>query len=83
MQQIKKEIVQTKLLLTIIFMKQKIGLFFEILLAVCRVVGLSVGIITKDFTTAIAAYSVGTAVAVLAQLIWLASLVRRYDKSLV
>lgn len=66
-----------------IFMKQKTGLFFEILLAVCRVVGLSVGIITKDFTTAIAAYSVGTAVAVLAQLIWLASLVRRYDKSLV
>lgn len=66
-----------------IFMKQKTGLFFEILLAVCRVVGLSVGIITKDFTTAIAAYSVGTAVAVLAQLIWLASLVRRYDRSLV
>lgn len=66
-----------------VFMKQKTGLFFEILLAVCRVVGLSIGIITMDFTIAIAAYSVGTAVAVLAQLIWLASLVRRYDCSLV
>lgn len=66
-----------------VFMKQKIGLFFEILLAVCRVVGLSIGIITKDFTIAIAAYSVGTAIAVLAQLIWLGSLVLRYDRALV
>ena len=32
---------------------------------------------------AIAAYSIGSAIAVLAQLIWLASLVRRYDQSLV
>lgn len=66
-----------------VFMKQKIGLFFEILLAVCRVVGLSIGIVTKDFTIAIAAYSVGTAIAVLAQLIWLGSLVLRYDRALV
>jgi O-antigen/teichoic acid export membrane protein len=66
-----------------VFMKQKIGLFFEILLAVCRVVGLSIGIVTKDFTIAIAAYSVGTAIAVLVQLIWLGSLVLRYDRSLV
>ncbi len=66
-----------------VFMKQEIGLFFEILLAVCRVIGLSIGIITKDFTIAIAAYSVCTAFAVLVQLIWLASLVLRYDQSLV
>lgn len=66
-----------------VFSKQKIGLLFEIILAVCRVVGLSIGIITKDSTIAIVAYSVGTAVAVLVQLIWLASLVRRYDRSLV
>ena len=64
-------------------MQQKKGLFFEILLAVCRVAGLCVGIVTKDFMVAIAAYSVGTAIAVLAQLVWLASLVRRYDNSLV
>jgi hypothetical protein len=60
-------------------MKQRIGLFFEILLAVCRVAGLCIGIATKDFATAIAAYSICTAIAVLAQLVWLATLVRKYD----
>lgn len=66
-----------------VFMKQKVGLLFEMLLAVCRVAGLCVGVVAKDFTVAIAAYSIGTAVAVLAQLVWLGSLVRRYDHSLV
>lgn len=65
-----------------VFMKQRIGLFFEILLAVCRVAGLCVGIATKDFTTAIAAYAIGTSVAVLAQFIWLASLVKKYDSKI-
>ncbi|MBQ1234927.1 MAG: hypothetical protein IIX77_04815, partial [Oscillospiraceae bacterium] len=44
---------------------------------------LGIGICAHDFMVAIAAYSIGTAIAVLAQLIWLASLVHRYDKSLV
>lgn len=66
-----------------VFMKQKEGLGFEILLAICRVIGLGIGICAHDFMVAIAAYSIGTAIAVLAQLIWLASLVHRYDKSLV
>ena len=66
-----------------VFMKQKMGLFFEILLALCRVIGLLMGILTRNFTVAIAAYSIGTAVAVLAQLLWLTTLVRRYDNSLV
>ena len=66
-----------------VFMQQKKGLFFEILLAVCRAAGLCIGIVVNDFTIAIAAYSIGSAIAVLAQLIWLASLVRRYDQSLV
>lgn len=65
-----------------VFMQQKKGLFFEILLAVCRVAGLCVGIVAKDFMVAIAAYSVGTALAVLAQLVWLSKLVRNYDRSL-
>lgn len=65
-----------------VFMKQRTGLFFEILLAVCRVAGLCVGIATKDFTTAIAAYAIGTSVAVLAQFIWLASLVKKYDSKI-
>lgn len=65
-----------------VFMKQRIGLFFEILLAVCRVSGLCIGIAAKDFTIAIAAYSISTAIAVLAQLVWIASLVRKYDRDI-
>lgn len=65
-----------------VFMKQRIGLFFEILLAVCRVSGLCIGIAAKDFTIAIAAYSISTAIAVLAQLVWLATLVRKYDREI-
>lgn len=65
-----------------VFMKQRIGLFFEILLAVCRISGLCIGIAAKDFTTAIAAYSISTAIAVLAQLVWIASLVRKYDRDI-
>jgi O-antigen/teichoic acid export membrane protein len=65
-----------------VFMKQRIGLFFEILLAVCRILGLCIGIAAKDFTTAIAAYSISTAIAVLAQFVWLASLVRKYDREI-
>lgn len=63
-----------------VFMKQRVGLFFEILLAISRLGGLCVGIYYEDFMIAIAAYSIGTAVAVLAQLIWLASLVMKYDR---
>ena len=66
-----------------VFMKQRVGLLFDILLAICRIAGLCIGIFAQDFTIAIAAYSIGTAIAVLAQLIWLGSLVRRYDHSLV
>jgi O-antigen/teichoic acid export membrane protein len=65
-----------------VFMKQRTGLFFEILLAVCRILGLCIGIAAKDFTTAIAAYSISTAIAVLAQFVWLASLVRKYDREI-
>ena len=65
-----------------VFMKQRIGLFFEILLAVCRVSGLCIGIAANDFTIAIAAYSISTAIAVLAQLVWIASLVRKYDRDI-
>jgi O-antigen/teichoic acid export membrane protein len=65
-----------------VFMKQRTGLFFEILLAVCRAAGLCIGIASKDFMTAIAAYSISTAIAVLAQLVWLASLVQKHDREI-
>jgi hypothetical protein len=63
-------------------MKQRIGLFFEILLAVCRAAGLCIGIASNSFITAIATYSICTAIAILAQLIWLSHLVHQYDKKI-
>jgi O-antigen/teichoic acid export membrane protein len=65
-----------------VFMQQKKGLLFEILLAVCRVVGLCIGVVSNNFLLAIICYSMGTAIAVAAQFIWLSLLVRNYDKSL-
>ncbi len=65
-----------------VFMQQKTGLLFEILLAVCRVGGLCLGIYFNDFLVAVIGYSIGTALAVFAQFIWLSSLVRKYDKAL-
>lgn len=65
-----------------VFMQQKIGLWFEILLAVCRVAGLLLGMWLDSFLWAIAAYAIGTAVAVAAQLVWLMTLSSKYDRSL-
>jgi len=66
-----------------VFQKQKIGLVFEILLVFGRLLGLCIGVFFNDFMVAIAAYSIGTAVAIIPQLIWLISLVVKYDRSLV
>lgn len=63
-----------------IFFKQKIGLLFEILMAVLRMAGVGLGALLGNFTIAIAGYSVGSAIAVLAQYIWLMSLVKTYEK---
>lgn len=63
-----------------VFMQQKVGLWFEILLAVCRILGLLLGIWCQSFLVAVAAYAVGTAIAVAAQLIWLMALAAKYDK---
>jgi O-antigen/teichoic acid export membrane protein len=65
-----------------IFMQQKIGLLFEILLAVCRTVGLCIGIFCHDFYIAIICYSIGTVLAVGSQFVWLTLLVRNYDRQL-
>ena len=68
--------------LTDIFFKQRIGLVFEILLALLRTIGVVAGVLTHSFEVAVAGYSIGSAVAVLAQYIWLMSLVRHYDHTL-
>jgi O-antigen/teichoic acid export membrane protein len=65
-----------------VFMQQKTGLLFEVLLAVCRTVGLCLGIYFHDFMLSIIGYSLGTAIAVAAQLVWLSLMVRNYDKTL-
>lgn len=66
-----------------VFFKQKIGLYFEVLSAFFRIIGIALGIVFNNFLFAIAAYSIGTAIAVAAQLIWLMTLVRKYEKGLV
>lgn len=65
-----------------IFFKQKIGLGFEILTSVLRTAGVVVGVMCHDFKLSIIGYSMGTAVAVAAQYIWLISLTRKYDATL-
>ena len=66
-----------------IFFKQKIGLGFEILTSVLRTAGVVVGVMCHDFKLSIIGYSMGTAVAIAAQYIWLISLTRKYDATLI
>ncbi|MGM9825534.1 MAG: lipopolysaccharide biosynthesis protein [Paludibacteraceae bacterium] len=66
-----------------IFFKQQKALLFEILMAVLRTMGVLLGMWSQSFRIAVAGYAVGSAVAVLAQYIWLISLVKHYDKEIV
>lgn len=66
-----------------VFFKQKIGFLFELLLAILRVVGVGLGMLLHDFSVAIAGYALGSAVAVLAQYVWLLTLVKKYDCEIV
>ncbi len=65
-----------------IFFKQQIGLLFEVLMAVLRTVGVVAGLLMNSFVAAVAGYSLGSAIAVLAQYVWLMTLVTRYDRTL-
>jgi O-antigen/teichoic acid export membrane protein len=65
-----------------VFMKQKWGLFFEVMLAVMRVAGLCIGVWAGKFMLAIVCYSFFTALALVAQIIWMLLQVRLYDRSL-
>ena len=66
-----------------IFFKQQIGFAFEILTAILRTAAVVIGIWKHDFTLAIICYAIGTALSVLAQYIWLASLIKNYDNQLI
>lgn len=65
-----------------IFFKQKIGFGFEILTTILRFVGVCVGIWLNNFTISIIGYTIGTAIAVAAQYIWLFYLAIKYDSGL-
>ena len=65
-----------------VFMKQKLGLFFEVMLAVMRVAGLCIGIWSNNFMLAIICYSLFTALALVGQVVWMLLQVRQYDRSL-
>lgn len=63
-----------------LFFKQRTGLFFEILLATARLIGVLIGIFAHNFTIAIAGYAFGSAIVTCTQLGWFWSLIRRYDQ---
>ena len=65
-----------------IFQQQKIGLFFEVLLLLARMVGMLLGIWQHRFLWAVAGYSLLSAVVIFLQLLWYLSLVRRYERTL-
>lgn len=65
-----------------IFFRQKGGLLFEILLAVCRTIGVGVGILMDSFEIAIAGYAISSAVVSAAQYIWYLSIIRAYENRL-
>jgi hypothetical protein len=64
-------------------MKQRWGLFFEVLLALMRIAGLAIGAWTGHFLWAVIGYSIATAVALVVQIVWMMAQVRAYDRSLV
>ena len=65
-----------------IFFKQKYGLYFEIIIAVMRLLGLGLGIYYNNFALAVACYAVVSAIINGIQYIWLMNLVHKYEKSL-
>lgn len=65
-----------------IFMKQKIGLFYEILLLLAKFAGLGIGIYKHDIVWAVAGFSIMSALALTAQLGWFHALIWRYERTL-
>ena len=65
-----------------LFFKQRTGLFFEILLATTRLIGVLIGIFAHNFTVAIAGYAFGSAIVTCTQLGWFWILIKRYDRKI-
>lgn len=65
-----------------IFGKQKKALVFEIAFLLSRLVGLGTGLMMNNFYWAIVGYSIGGALVIACQLIWLMSLVKNYEREI-
>lgn len=65
-----------------IFLKQKIGLVFEILLILARLGGLYLGIYLDTFYGAIFFYSFASGIVIGFQLCWYVSLIKNYERSI-
>lgn len=65
-----------------VFMAQKVGLLFEVLLLVFKAAGIGLGIWMQDVTIAVAGFSLMSAVALALQFVWFYSLVHRYERSI-
>lgn len=62
-----------------VFQKQKIGLLLEILLVTARLIGMLIGVWTRDFYYAVMGYSLASSMVILVQAIWYACLVKQYE----
>lgn len=65
-----------------LFLCQKQGLFAEILLAIGRCTGLTLGIVKQSFMGAVIGYCVGSCIAVIIQYLWIIYIVQRYEHTL-
>ncbi|MCK9156596.1 MAG: oligosaccharide flippase family protein [Paludibacteraceae bacterium] len=65
-----------------LFLMQKMGLIFEIINIVMRLLSLGYGIWVDDFSTAILVYCLSNFVVICVQYIWYYRIIRKYDNSL-
>lgn len=63
-----------------IFYKQKTTLKFEIFSILVRIIGLSIGILIKNFSISIFCYAIGSCIAILTQYLWILNLIINYNK---
>lgn len=63
-----------------VFMQQKVGFVFEMLIVLMRLLGIMIGILTNSFMNAVMGYCLMSAVILFIQWLWFIWLVLRYEK---
>lgn len=66
-----------------VFRRQRGLLVFEIAYFVIRAIALVVGIVCRNFTLAIALYSIGNTVMLIVECVWFAGIVRKYEETII